>query len=133
MTDAIHQQIDAALLATRQSAHKAGVKEGRRQVQAESEAMVNRFRADLIAQGRQNGIDESRPLIVAAQEEGRVQGVEDGRTQAQLTLEKRTTDLARKEGKEKGYREGYKAGRGEGYRAGWNDAISTPARDHKAK
>jgi len=114
-------------------AFKRGLKEGKQAVRDDVSNILADERAKLLAQGRQQGVNETLPRIDAAREEGRLQGVEDGRSQAELNAENAVRNKAFDEGKREGDREGFKRGRGEGYKAGWNDAITTPGRDQKPK
>lgn len=129
----VFEDIDALIDEAREQGRVAGVKEGRQLERAQADEVIAGERERLLEQGRAQGIAETEPLIPIAREEGRVQGVEDGRLQAELAVERVALDEAFKRGKAEGDREGFKRGRGEGYKVGWNDAVTTPVRDQKAK
>tara|TARA_R110000850_G_scaffold6589_3_gene25424 strand:- start:2839 stop:3249 length:411 start_codon:yes stop_codon:yes gene_type:complete len=129
----IHDHIDATIVDSEERGRALGVVEGRKQVSHEVNELIQKERDGILEQGREEGRNAVTHLIEEAREQGRVGGVVEGRALAESTdLEKVKTEGYR-DGHKVGNREGYKVGRGEGYKNGWNDAITTPARDHKPK
>tara|TARA_R110000787_G_scaffold631_1_gene2324 strand:- start:258 stop:674 length:417 start_codon:yes stop_codon:yes gene_type:complete len=116
-----------------EASRRAGVFEGRKQITDEVTEFIRKERAAILEQGREEGRASVTPLIEAAREAGRIGGVVEGRAMAESADVEKNKNEGYREGKKDGQREGYKTGRGEGYKNGWNDAINTPARDHKPK
>ena len=129
----IHKKLDEALAAVREEAFAAGKKAGYQEAAKDADNQIHKAKFQHIAQGRENALDEARKLLDETREEGRVMGVEEGRTSAESIDQTRAKKQGYNEGHLKGHRAGYKEGRGEGYKNGWNDAVSTPVRDQRAR
>jgi len=124
---------DALLETERAEAFERGRSKGSQDAAQHVQSELAKKKFELIDQGKAQGLNEAQPLIDAAREAGRVQGVEDGRQSAEMTADKVAMRQAYNEGKQAGYQDGFKIGRGEGYRAGWNDAVNSPPSSHKPK